>query len=350
MVPHVPYGLDTAFPDELLAVLTVHAQDRIREVVRLGLGRPRSAGQEPRTVDGLSVPTGGTIATLVLAGERGEPVAELVGALKHDSVGARQRRDVIRTSVNRSFEGDAASFKPEWLDALGTSCDLNAEHVAMLHAAKDHHGELDPTRTERLVRAMMRAQSAARPAEQERGPSVRAVATWLEALGRALAAPPPWAVDAPPDIPRSLSKELSPRLSVVVGGSGEGKSRWLAGVAADRVERLLDQPMSEVGGAESALPLHASAHAFMSRLRRLAAQADDADPWQALVTEATQCVVGRMPPAEVGELRRAILEHIYRGQPVCVCLDALDELPAADLRELTQPNPSLSNCCDTWDI
>lgn len=44
-----------------------------------------------------------------------------------------------------------------------------------------------------------------------------------------------------------------------------------------------------------------------------------------------------MSSSALAGVRRALLELVYRGQPVCVLLDALDELSPAGLRTLAQP-------------
>ena len=123
---------ESSFADELIAALTVHAGRQISGVMRRGLGRPRARNRPPRVVAGLQVPTGGTVATLLLAGlieERldAEGLDALERALSDHMV--RKKRDSLRVLVNKALEGDVHSFKEEWLGALAFSCDLPSDIV-----------------------------------------------------------------------------------------------------------------------------------------------------------------------------------------------------------------------------
>lgn len=142
-----------SFADELIGALTVLAQPQISEVVRLGLGRTRASDQPPRVVSGLQVPTGGTVATLVLAGQRREDLAVLARTLSNGTV--RRKRDSLRVLVNKALDGDVRSFKAEWLDALAVACKLSPEAVRTLQAAYSRPGDLDPDRVEHVVRRLL---------------------------------------------------------------------------------------------------------------------------------------------------------------------------------------------------
>ena len=142
-----------SFADELIGALTVLAQRQISEVVRLGLGRIRARDQPPRFVSGLQVPTGGTVATLLLAGQRREDLAVLARTLSNDTLS--RKRDGLRVLVNKALDGDVRSFKAEWLNDLAVACELPPEAVRTLQAAYSRPGDLDPDRVEHVVQRLL---------------------------------------------------------------------------------------------------------------------------------------------------------------------------------------------------
>ena len=177
-----------AFADELIGALTVLAQPQMSEVVRLGLGRVRANDQPPRVVSGLQVPTGGTVATLLLAGQRGEDLSVLAQTLSNSTV--KRRQDSLRVLVNKALDGDVRSFKVEWLDALAVACDLPAEVVGTLQDAyRTQPGDMDPDRVEHVVRRLLIKHP--QPLSSQDKPAARADAREREAsaeLSRYLAA------------------------------------------------------------------------------------------------------------------------------------------------------------------
>ncbi|MEU7221151.1 hypothetical protein [Nocardia iowensis] len=138
-----------SFADVLFATLTVHAQPQISELVHSGICRPRTSVKPPQTVAGLQVPTGGTVAVLILAGERRENFATLTPLL--DSKEVTRRREVLRTQMNRVAGGDARSFQSRWFDDLAYVCALPTEVVDRLREAQNLPGEFDPKRVEQEI-------------------------------------------------------------------------------------------------------------------------------------------------------------------------------------------------------
>ncbi|MFH9728676.1 NACHT domain-containing protein [Streptomyces sp. NPDC017254] len=367
----------TSFADELLAALTVHAQPQIAQVLASGLGRPRSYGQPPHVVEGLAVPTGGTVAALIIAGVHRVPVTELPGLLGDPAVKAR--RDSVRVLVNKSMGGDVRAFKLVWLDALADAVGLDADVMGPVRAAYHRPGELDPDRVTRTVRRLLLARRDAasqgedvgarepvgalepapggmsgvavadrhRPAPD--GGTDRAMHAWLRAVVEVAHTPPPWSPDAPVDYPRALDGALATPFAVVLGPSGEGKSRWLATLAAELAqEARATQTWHEHTPDTAPLPLPAAASAVFAQLRRMEARGEDPDAWLALVQVATRPAVGRLAPADLERLRATLVQRVHSGRsvpvPLTVLVDALDELPDRDRRAFTGQGGPLA----TW--
>jgi TPR repeat protein len=249
-----------SFADELIGALTVLAQPQINEILRLGIGRPPASDRLPRVVSGRQVPTGGTVATLLLAGQQRKDLAVLARALGTNVLSdgtMRRSRNSLRALVNKALGGDVRSFKKEWLDDLAAACDLPAEAVGTLRTAYDSRpGDLDPDRVERVVRRLLIKYPQPPASQDVSGTATRGkqVGDWDPirlGVHRAIGGR-----DLPAYITRDhddlLHAALDPgsaanRLIVLRGGSSTGKSRTAFEAVRARLPAwLVDYPPSDV--------------------------------------------------------------------------------------------------------